>query len=164
MKTKIGIFAGLFVLVTMIGMSPSFADSNTTVISTNDGIQLTKTVVPMIISSDNTMPWGFIEGTVDNYAEGYPVIVQIYQNDVPIHFAQTDVNEDGTYEYKFFNIRRYTCFNNILSPYYISLNCINWIKFTNWNMFKSSSMKYNINTICCYFESIFISNISQKYS
>ena len=101
MKTKIGIFAGLFVLVTMIGMSPSFADSNTTVISTNDGIQLTKTVVPMIISSDNTMPWGFIEGTVDNHAEGYPVIVQIYQNDVPIHFAQTDVNEDGTYEYKF---------------------------------------------------------------
>ena len=101
MKTKIGIFAGLFVLVAMIGMSPSFADSNTTVISTNNGIQLTKTVVPMVISSDNTMPWGFIEGTVDNYAEGHPVIVQIYQNDEPIHFAQTDVNEDGTYEYKF---------------------------------------------------------------
>ena len=101
MKTKIGIFAGLFVLVAMIGMSPSFADSNTTVISTDNGIQLTKTVVPMIISTDNTMPWGFIEGTVDNYAEGYPVIVQIYQNDEPIHFAQTDVNEDGTYEYKF---------------------------------------------------------------
>ena len=101
MKTKIGIFAGLFVLVTMIGMSPSFADSNTTVISTNNGIQLTKTVVPMVISSDNTMPWGFIEGTVDNHAEGYPVIVQIYQNDEPIHFAQTDVNDDGTYEYKF---------------------------------------------------------------
>ena len=101
MKTKIGIFAGLFVLVAMIGMSPSFADSSTTVISTDNGIQLTKTVVPMIISTDNTMPWGFIEGTVDNHAEGYPVIVQIYQNDEPIHFAQTDVNEDGTYEYKF---------------------------------------------------------------
>ena len=101
MKTKIGIFAGLFVLVTMIGISPSFADSNTTVISTNNGIQLTKTVVPMVISSDNTMPWGFIEGNVENHAEGYPVIVQIYQNDEPIHFAQTDVNEDGAYEYKF---------------------------------------------------------------
>jgi len=101
MKTKIGIFAGLFVLVAMIGMSPSFADSNTTVISTINGIQLTQTVVPMTISSDNTMPWGFIEGTVDNYAEGHPVIVQIYQNDEPVHFAQTDVNEDGTYEYKF---------------------------------------------------------------
>ena len=79
MKRKIGIFAGLFVLVAMIGMSPSFADSNTSVISTNNGIQLTKTIVPMTISLDNTLPWGFIEGTVDNHAEGHPVIVQIYQ-------------------------------------------------------------------------------------
>jgi len=101
MKTKIGIFAGLFVLVTMIGMSPSFADSNTTVLSTNDGIQITKTVVSMSVSTDNTLPWGFIEGTVDNHAEGFPVIVQIYQNSEPVHFAQTDVNEDGSYEYKF---------------------------------------------------------------
>jgi hypothetical protein len=101
MKTQIGIFAVLFVLVAMIGMSPSFADSNTTVLSTNDGIQLTKTVVPMTISSENTMPWGFIEGAVENHAEGYPVILQIYQNDQPVHFAQTDVNDNGTYEYKF---------------------------------------------------------------
>ena len=101
MKTKIGIFAGLFVLVAMIGMSPSFADSNTTVLSTNDGIQLTKTVVSMSISPDNTLPWGFVEGTVENHAKGFPVIVQIYQDGEPVHFAQTDVNEDGTYEYKF---------------------------------------------------------------
>jgi len=101
MKTKIGIFAGLFVLVAMIGISPSFADSNTTVLSTNDGIQLTKTVVSMSISPGNTMPWGFVEGTVENHAEGYPVIVQIYQDGTPVHFAQTNVNEDGTYEYKF---------------------------------------------------------------
>ena len=101
MKTKYGIFAGLFVLVPMIGMSPSFADSNTTVLSTNDGVQLTKTVVPMSIPSNNTMPWGVIEGTVENHAEGYPVILQIYQNDEPVHFAQTNVDEDGTYEYKF---------------------------------------------------------------
>ena len=101
MKTKIGIFAGLFVLVAMIGMSPSFAESNTTVLSTNEGIQLTKTVVSMYISPDNTMPWAFVEGAVEDHAEGYPVIVQIYQNDEPVHFAQTDVNEDGTYEYKF---------------------------------------------------------------
>ena len=101
MKTKIGIFAGLFVLVAMIGMSPSFADSNTTVLSTNNGIQLTETVVTMSVSPDNTLPWAFVEGVVENHAEGHPVIVQIYQNDEPIHFAQTDVNEDGTYEYKF---------------------------------------------------------------
>ena len=97
MKTKIGIFAGLFVLVGMIGMSPSFADSNTTLISTNDGIQLTKTIVPMHISPDNTLPWGVIEGTIGNHAEGYPVIIQIYQDGEPVHFAQTGVNEDGSY-------------------------------------------------------------------
>ena len=101
MKTKIGIFGGLFVLVAMIGMSPSFADSNTTVLSTNNGIQLTETVVTMSVSPDNTLPWAFVEGTVENHAEGYPVILQIYQNDEPVHFAQTNVNEDGTYEYKF---------------------------------------------------------------
>ena len=101
MKTTIVLFAGLFVLVAMIGMSPSFADSSTTVISSNDGIQLTKTVIPIHISSDNTLPWGFIEGTVDNHAEGYPVVLQIYQNGEAVHFAQTDVNEDGTYEYQF---------------------------------------------------------------
>ena len=101
MKTRIGIFAGLFLLVGIIGMSPSFADSNTTVLSTNDGVQLTETVVSMSVPSDNIMPWGYIEGTIENHAEGYPVIVQIYQNDEPVHFAQTNVNEDGTYEYKF---------------------------------------------------------------
>ena len=101
MKTKLGLFAGLFVLVAMIGMSPSFADSNTTVLSTNNGIQLTKTVVPMSISPENTMPWAFVEGTVENNAEGYPVVIQIYQNNKPVHFGQTSVNEDGTYEYKF---------------------------------------------------------------
>ena len=101
MKTTIGLFAGLFVLVAMIGMSPSFAESNTTVISSNDGVQLTKTVIPMHISSDNTLPWGFIEGTVDNHVEGYPVVLQIYQNGEAVHFAQTDVNNDGIYEYQF---------------------------------------------------------------
>ena len=101
MKTKISIFAGLIILVAMIGMSPSFADSNTIVLSTTEGVQLTQTVVSMSISSDNVMPWGFIEGTIENHAEGFPVIVQIYQNDEPVHFAQTTVNEDGTYEYKF---------------------------------------------------------------
>ena len=115
MKTKIGIFAGLFVLVAMIGISPSFADSNTTTLSTNDGVQLTKTVVPMSISPDNTMPWGFIEGTVENHAEGHPVIIQIYQNNEPVHFAQTSVDEDGTYEYKF--RARNVDGNNVINVY-----------------------------------------------
>ena len=115
MKTKIGIFAGLFVLVAMIGMSPSFAESNTSVLSTNDGVQLTKTVVSMSISPDNTMPWGFVEGTVENHAEGHPIIIQIYQNNEPVHFAQTSVDEDGTYEYKF--RARNVDGNNVINVY-----------------------------------------------
>ena len=55
----------------------------------------------MSISPENTMPWAFVEGTVENNAEGYPVVIQIYQNNKPVHFGQTSVNEDGTYEYKF---------------------------------------------------------------
>ena len=103
MKTKIGIFAGLFVLVAMIGMSPSFAHPHETteILSTSNGIQLTKTVVSMSISSHNTLPWGFIEGNVENNADGYPVVIQIYQNGEVVHLAQTDVNDDGTYEYQF---------------------------------------------------------------
>ena len=99
--TKLAILSGIFVLTVIIGMTPSFADSNITVLSTNNGIQITETVIPMSIPSDNTLPWAYISGIVENQLEDHPVILQIYQNDEPIHFAQTNVNEDGTYEYKF---------------------------------------------------------------
>jgi len=99
--TKLAILSGIFVLTVIIGISPSFADSNITVLSTNNGIQITETVIPMSIPSDNTLPWAYISGIVENQLEDHPVILQIYQNDEPIHFAQTNVNEDGTYEYKF---------------------------------------------------------------
>ena len=99
--TKLTILSGIFVLTVIIGMTPSFADSNITVHSTNNGIQITETVIPMSIPSDNTLPWAYISGIVENQLEDHPVILQIYQNDEPIHFAQTNVNEDGTYEYKF---------------------------------------------------------------
>ena len=29
------------------------------------------------------------------------MIIQIYKNGDPVHFAQTDVSDDGSYEYKF---------------------------------------------------------------
>ena len=99
--TKLAILSGIFVLTVIIWISPSFADSNITVLSTNNGIQITETVIPMSIPSDNTLPWAYISGIVENQLEDHPVILQIYQNDEPIHFAQTNVNEDGTYEYKF---------------------------------------------------------------
>ena len=43
----------------------------------------------------------FVEGKISNHVSGYPVIIQIYQNNEAFHFAQTNVNENGNYEYKF---------------------------------------------------------------
>ncbi len=51
--------------------------------------------------SDNELPWGFVRGVIPNHVEGYPVIIQIFDGTDPIHFAQTDVNPDGSYEYRF---------------------------------------------------------------
>ncbi|MGI0082320.1 MAG: hypothetical protein ACREAF_03190 [Nitrosopumilaceae archaeon] len=68
---------------------------------TGDNVILQQKIISMNIPHDNTLPWGFVEGKVINPAEGYPVIIQIYKDGKPVHFAQTDVKEDGSYEYKF---------------------------------------------------------------
>lgn len=70
-------------------------------VTDDNSIRLEKKIISMHIAEDNTLPWGFVEGRVINPAEGYPVIIQIYKNGEPIHFAQTDVKEDGSYEYRF---------------------------------------------------------------
>ena len=67
-----------------------------------DGIiGIEKTTIVFHAPEENSLPWGFVEGKIDNPVAGYPVIIQIYKNGDAVHFAQTDVNEDGTYEYKF---------------------------------------------------------------
>lgn len=50
---------------------------------------------------ENSLPWAFVEGNIANHVEGYPVIIQIFKNNDAVHFAQTNVEEDGDYEYKF---------------------------------------------------------------
>ena len=59
------------------------------------------TLVLNFQNPNNNLPWGYVQGKVANHAEGYPVIIQIYSENLPVHFAQADVAEDGTYEYKF---------------------------------------------------------------
>src|SRR2546428_8166478 len=54
--------------------------------------------------ADNKLPFGSVWGEVINGAPGYPVIIQIYQNGKPVHFAQVDVKNDGSYDY-YFRIR-----------------------------------------------------------
>jgi len=83
------------------------SDSQITPLDGNIGVE--KTVLTLSIPDNNDLPWAFVEGKIANPVLDYPVIIQIYDNDDQVkgndvgavHFAQTDVNEDGTYEYKF---------------------------------------------------------------
>lgn len=98
------IVASLVFAVMLSTATVAFADKvqlETTITPIGESIGLEKTVIPFHASKNNKLPWGFVEGKIANHVEGYPVIIQIYKTGEPVHFAQTDVNEDGTYEYKF---------------------------------------------------------------
>ena len=106
MKSIIGL--GLAALTALLVMFPNPTSSvseefnlDPKLIADDQSIVLEKKTIPMHIAEDNKLPWGFVEGKVVNPVEGYPVIIQIYQDGKPVHFAQTDVKEDGSYEYKF---------------------------------------------------------------
>ena len=77
------------------------AESQTELLHIGDSLALEKTVLNFQVNPNNNLPWGYVQGKVANHAEGYPVIIQIYSENLPVHFAQADVAEDGTYEYKF---------------------------------------------------------------
>ena len=64
-------------------------------------IGIEKTSLLFHAPQNNSLPWAFVEGKIANPVEGYPVIIQIYQEGEAVHFAQTDVDENGNYEYKF---------------------------------------------------------------
>ena len=65
-------------------------------------IGIEKTSVFFHAPADNKLPWGSVEGKIADPVADYPVIIQIYDEDgEAFHFAQTEVEEDGTYEYKF---------------------------------------------------------------
>lgn len=100
-KTVIASFA---MIAVFSAMSTSFAetvDIQTTITPIDSSTGLEKTIVPFHAPRENKLPWGFVEGKIANPVEGYPVIIQIYKNGEAVHFAQTDVKKDGSYEYKF---------------------------------------------------------------
>ncbi|HSD05569.1 MAG TPA: hypothetical protein VLB45_07470 [Nitrosopumilaceae archaeon] len=106
MKSVMGLgFAAFAVLFVMLPSPTSSATDEfplePQLVADNNSVILEKKIISMHISEDNQLPWGFVEGNVINPAEGYPVIIQIYKNGEPVHFAQTDVQEDGSYEYRF---------------------------------------------------------------
>jgi hypothetical protein len=105
------IIASIF-FTSVISNTNSFAEpieSNTEITPINNSMGIEKTTLQMYISKDNKLPWGFVEGKISNPVVDYPVIIQIFDNDEiikgnsvgAVHFAQTSVNEDGSYEYRF---------------------------------------------------------------
>jgi hypothetical protein len=109
------IFASIIItslLITIFSTTNSFAepiDYQTEIIPINNSIGIDESIIQMNIPADNRLPWGFVEGTIQNHVSDYPVIIQIFDNDEyvtgnnrgAVHFAQIPVNEDGSYEYKF---------------------------------------------------------------
>jgi len=77
------------------------AESTTTITPINDQVSLKKTVIPMYIPEDNVFPWGSVRGAASDYAERYPVIIQIFKGEDPVYFAQVNVKGDGSFEHKF---------------------------------------------------------------
>ena len=78
------------------------AESNQiTVTPINAEVSLEKTTTTMSVPENNTLPWGTIRGEASDVAERYPIIIQFYQGEDPVHFAQVDAKGDGSYEYKF---------------------------------------------------------------
>ena len=84
-----------------IMLTPTFADQASEIVVTKHNFEVVKTTIPMYIPTENILPWASVSGIVENHANNHPVIIQIYQNDEPVHFAQINVNDDGSYEYKF---------------------------------------------------------------
>jgi len=114
---KLVLFSSLLVLIFLLTFSidSAFAhphpgqilinghthEPQTEIISLGGSIALEKSTIFFHSSEDNTLPWAFVEGKIANHVEGYPVIIQIFKENDAVHFAQTDVNSNGNYEYKF---------------------------------------------------------------
>ena len=104
MKYVLGMAIGIFLLLIPNLNSVSQGIQWDPKLTVDDNVQLQKSIVYMHIPIDNKLPFGSVWGNVINGAPGYPVIIQIYQNGKPVHFAQVDVKNDGSYDY-YFRIR-----------------------------------------------------------
>ena len=116
MNFKVILFTGIFVAM-IFSFTTSFAFAHphsgqimiddhthkpqTETIPLNGSMALEKSTIFFHISEENSLPWGFVEGNIANHVEGYPVVIQIFKNDEAVHFAQTNVEQNGDYEYKF---------------------------------------------------------------
>lgn len=92
--------AALLAFTVLTVSLPVYAESET-ITPLNDEHSLIKTVTSMNIPKDNTLPWATVSGQIDNPAQEYPVIIQFFKGEDPVHVAQVKVADDGSYQYDF---------------------------------------------------------------
>ena len=64
------------------------AESNQITVTPIDAeVSLEKTTTTMSVPENNTLPWGTIRGEASDVAERYPIIIQFYQGEDPVHVA-----------------------------------------------------------------------------
>ena len=107
MNTKMNVLAMtsiIALLAIMIVPNSVVAETNQneiTVTPINEKVSLETTITTLTVPENNTLPWGTVYGSASDVAERYPVIIQFYKGDEPVHIAQIDTKGDGSYEYKF---------------------------------------------------------------
>ncbi|MBL7015567.1 MAG: hypothetical protein ISR79_04275 [Nitrosopumilus sp.] len=102
-KTNIVLIVSIMTVfgVILIPGDISAETNQITVTPINEKVSLEKTIITMNIPQDNQLPWGTVRGEASDVAERYPIIIQFYKGEDPVHFAQVDAKGDGSYEYKF---------------------------------------------------------------
>jgi hypothetical protein len=96
------VLTSIALLVTIMLPVETIAEpQNTTITPINEKISIKKTILTMNVPENNILPWGIVKGNTSDVIENYPIIIQFYKSDKAIHFAQVDVNGDGSFEYKF---------------------------------------------------------------
>lgn len=104
-KSNIFLIASIMTVFSIMvipgSISAETSQESVTISPINEEISLEKTITTMTVPKDNTLPWGAVVGAPSDYVERYPVIIQFYKGEDPVHVAQVDVKGDGSYEYKF---------------------------------------------------------------
>ena len=94
--------------ISSISAEPQASQTEITPLDATIGLE--KTTLTLNVPENNQLPWAFVEGKISNPVTEYPVIIQIYDNNSStingnnvgaVHFAQTEINSDGSYEHKF---------------------------------------------------------------
>jgi hypothetical protein len=100
MNTNAIIYASI-ILAFVVVMHPSNAwtesTESITIIPIDEKISLEKTSAIMNIPENKLLLWGAVKGEPSDYVERYPVIIQFFKGEEPVHVAQVKVKGDGSY-------------------------------------------------------------------